>query len=154
MAVIVIVRGNAIVLHGPLDQVQRERLLQIANRCPVHRTLTSEIRISTRLAARLRDGSDADPCNAADGVARAAIPGQAKSPDRTEASTAPPRRWSAGHSGGARGYYQKLRELTAGANGHGDRRGEQFVARTRFPLLIQRAGLSAFGPSTLLLTTG
>jgi len=40
-----------IVLHGPLDQVQRERLLQIANRCPVHRTLTSEIRISTRLAA-------------------------------------------------------------------------------------------------------
>jgi len=40
-----------IVLHGPLDQVQRERLLQIANRCPVHRTLTSEIRISTRLSA-------------------------------------------------------------------------------------------------------
>jgi len=51
MAVIVIVRGNEIVLHGPLDQVRRERLLQIANRCPVHRTLTSEIRISTRLAA-------------------------------------------------------------------------------------------------------
>ena len=38
-----------IVLDGPLDQAQRERLLQIADRCPVHRTLTSEIRIRTRL---------------------------------------------------------------------------------------------------------
>jgi putative redox protein len=43
--------AGPIALHGPLDQAQRERLLQIANRCPVHRTLTSEIRISTRLAA-------------------------------------------------------------------------------------------------------
>jgi uncharacterized OsmC-like protein len=38
-----------IVLEGPLDQAQRERLLQIADRCPVHRTLTSEIKIRTRL---------------------------------------------------------------------------------------------------------
>ena len=32
---------------GDLDAAQRERLLQIAERCPVHRTLTSEIVIET-----------------------------------------------------------------------------------------------------------
>jgi putative redox protein len=37
-------------LAGPLDETQRARLLEIANRCPVHRTLTSEIDIRTRLA--------------------------------------------------------------------------------------------------------
>jgi uncharacterized OsmC-like protein len=37
-------------LTGPLSAEQRERLLEIANRCPVHRTLTSEIDIRTRLA--------------------------------------------------------------------------------------------------------
>jgi putative redox protein len=39
-----------ITLHGPLDGDQRARLLEIADKCPVHRTLTSEIRIETRLA--------------------------------------------------------------------------------------------------------
>jgi putative redox protein len=38
-----------IVLQGALDDAQRARLLEIADRCPVHRTLTSEINISTRL---------------------------------------------------------------------------------------------------------
>lgn len=38
-----------IVLQGVLDAAQRARLLEIADRCPVHRTLTSEIEISTRL---------------------------------------------------------------------------------------------------------
>ena len=38
-----------IVLQGALDAAQRARLLEIADRCPVHRTLTSEIEISTRL---------------------------------------------------------------------------------------------------------
>ena len=38
-----------IVLQGALDEAQRARLLEIADRCPVHRTLTSEIEISTRL---------------------------------------------------------------------------------------------------------
>ena len=38
-----------IVLQGALDEAQRARLLEIADRCPVHRTLTSEIQISTRL---------------------------------------------------------------------------------------------------------
>lgn len=36
-------------LVGPLSEEQRERLLDIANKCPVHRTLTSEIDIQTRL---------------------------------------------------------------------------------------------------------
>jgi putative redox protein len=39
-----------IVLRGPLDASQRARLLEIADRCPVHRTLRSEIQIVTRLA--------------------------------------------------------------------------------------------------------
>ena len=38
-----------IVLRGPLDDSQRARLLAIANRCPVHQTLASEIHVSTRL---------------------------------------------------------------------------------------------------------
>ena len=38
-------------LEGPLDDTQRQRLLLIADHCPVHRTLTSEIRISTRLSS-------------------------------------------------------------------------------------------------------
>jgi uncharacterized OsmC-like protein len=40
-------------LVGSLDDEQRGRLLVIANKCPVHRTLTSEIVIRTRLVAVL-----------------------------------------------------------------------------------------------------
>ena len=40
----------AIGLEGPLDDDQRKRVLEIADKCPVHRTLTSEIRIVTRAA--------------------------------------------------------------------------------------------------------
>ncbi len=40
----------AIGLEGPLDVEQRKRILEIADKCPVHRTLTSEIRIVTRAA--------------------------------------------------------------------------------------------------------
>ena len=36
-------------LTGPLTEDQRARLLDIASKCPVHRTLTSEIDIRTRL---------------------------------------------------------------------------------------------------------
>ena len=36
-------------LAGSLDEAQRARLLEIADKCPVHRTLTSEIDIRTRL---------------------------------------------------------------------------------------------------------
>ena len=38
-----------ILLVGNLTDEQRQRLLEIANNCPVHRTLTSEIHIETRL---------------------------------------------------------------------------------------------------------
>ncbi len=34
---------------GTLDEAQRARLVEIANKCPVHRTLTSEIIIQTNL---------------------------------------------------------------------------------------------------------
>ena len=39
---------RAITLRGDLDQSQRQRLLEIADKCPVHRTLTSEVDIRTR----------------------------------------------------------------------------------------------------------
>ncbi len=34
-------------LAGDLDETQRKRLMEIATRCPVHRTLSSEIKIRT-----------------------------------------------------------------------------------------------------------
>jgi uncharacterized OsmC-like protein len=39
---------RVITLEGDLDAAQRKRLLEIADKCPVHRTLTSEIDIRTR----------------------------------------------------------------------------------------------------------
>lgn len=41
---------RTVALEGPLDEAQRARLLVIADKCPVHRTLTSEIEIRTALA--------------------------------------------------------------------------------------------------------
>ena len=38
-------------LTGGLDDSQRERLMEIANRCPVHRTLESKVLVQTRLKA-------------------------------------------------------------------------------------------------------
>ena len=40
---------RAIALEGPLDEAQRGKLLEIADKCPVHRTLESEIEIRTVL---------------------------------------------------------------------------------------------------------
>ena len=37
-------------LTGDLDDTQRQRLLHIAERCPVHQTLTSEVHIATSLS--------------------------------------------------------------------------------------------------------
>jgi uncharacterized OsmC-like protein len=37
-------------IEGDLDDEQRTRLMEIANKCPVHRTLQSEILIETRAA--------------------------------------------------------------------------------------------------------
>ncbi len=39
-----------IAMEGPLDAEQRQRLMEIADKCPVHRTLTSEIHIVTHAA--------------------------------------------------------------------------------------------------------
>ena len=39
--------GSQIYLKGDLDDSQRKRLMEIATRCPVHRTLSSEIKIRT-----------------------------------------------------------------------------------------------------------
>jgi putative redox protein len=36
--------------EGALDAAQRQRLLEIAGMCPVHRTLTSEIQIRSSLS--------------------------------------------------------------------------------------------------------
>ena len=38
---------RAITLSGELDDNQRARLMEIADKCPVHRALTSEIEIRT-----------------------------------------------------------------------------------------------------------
>jgi putative redox protein len=41
---------RVITLAGDLDDAQRARLLEIADKCPVHRTLHSEVQISTELS--------------------------------------------------------------------------------------------------------
>jgi putative redox protein len=40
---------RSITLQGALDAAQRERLLQVANACPVHKLLTGEVRIASAL---------------------------------------------------------------------------------------------------------
>jgi putative redox protein len=42
---------RSITLEGNLDPQQRQKLLEIADKCPVHRTLHSEVLIKTELAA-------------------------------------------------------------------------------------------------------
>jgi putative redox protein len=39
-----------VTLRGDLSNEQRQRLLEIADRCPVHRTLHGELRVATELA--------------------------------------------------------------------------------------------------------
>jgi uncharacterized OsmC-like protein len=41
---------RVIAIEGALDAEQRKKLMEIADKCPVHRTLTSEVRIVTRAA--------------------------------------------------------------------------------------------------------
>jgi putative redox protein len=40
---------RTIALQGPLDAEQRQRLLEIANRCPVHKALSGKLVIETAL---------------------------------------------------------------------------------------------------------
>lgn len=42
---------RAITLEGDLDDAQKTRLIEIANKCPVHRTLENSSTITTTLAA-------------------------------------------------------------------------------------------------------
>jgi uncharacterized OsmC-like protein/pimeloyl-ACP methyl ester carboxylesterase len=41
---------RVLTLEGPLDEAQRARLLEIADKCPVHRTLQSEVQVRTTLS--------------------------------------------------------------------------------------------------------
>jgi putative redox protein len=43
---------RTIELKGPLDADQRAKLLEMAERCPVHRSLEAGIRVTTTLAPR------------------------------------------------------------------------------------------------------
>jgi putative redox protein len=38
-------------LAGPLDSEQKAKLMEIADKCPVHRTLTREINVKTRMVS-------------------------------------------------------------------------------------------------------
>ena len=40
---------SQILLDGDLSEAERNRLFEIANRCPVHRTLSSSLRIRSEL---------------------------------------------------------------------------------------------------------
>lgn len=40
---------RAITIEGDLDQAQRDRMIEIADRCPVHKTLENEIKVETEL---------------------------------------------------------------------------------------------------------
>ena len=42
--------SRSIQLVGQLDDGQRQRLLQVANACPIHKVLTGEVRIASELA--------------------------------------------------------------------------------------------------------
>jgi putative redox protein len=46
-----------IVVDGDLDDEQRARLLEIANKCPVHKTLSGTIRIDSALTAKEPTGA-------------------------------------------------------------------------------------------------
>jgi putative redox protein len=45
-------------LVGSLTPEQRQRLLEIADRCPVHRTLSAGVRITTQLHGSVADHGD------------------------------------------------------------------------------------------------
>lgn len=46
-----------ITLHGDLTVEQRERLLMVANACPIHKVLSGQIRISTALDRQAEPGA-------------------------------------------------------------------------------------------------
>lgn len=48
--------ARVISLRGELDEAQRAKLLEIADKCPVHRTLHSEVSVTTQLAQGASSG--------------------------------------------------------------------------------------------------
>ncbi len=50
-ALAAVVFNRQITLAGPLDDEQRARLLAIAEKCPVHKTLTGNMRVVSKLGA-------------------------------------------------------------------------------------------------------
>lgn len=52
---------RVIELEGPLDSAARAKLLEIADKCPVHRTLHSEVLVQTRLASADANRRDETP---------------------------------------------------------------------------------------------
>ena len=73
-----------ITLEGPLDAEQRQRLMEIADKCPVHKTLESKDRHSYRRAA----GVDVHSPRRADGCNK---PASRHAPRRARADAAIPR---------------------------------------------------------------
>jgi putative redox protein len=57
-------------IEGPIDDAQRARLLQIADRCPVHRTLVGGARVETELGSGAAAPSERASAHAAE-LARA-----------------------------------------------------------------------------------
>ena len=76
--------AREIALEGDLAPEERTRLLEIADRCPVERTLHSEVRVITTVAPG-RDGDGAGPCP---GAARR-HPGASKATDVAGAPETP-----------------------------------------------------------------
>jgi uncharacterized OsmC-like protein len=50
---------RVVTLEGELDDAQRARLMEIADKCPVHRTLHSEVTVVTRAGQSVAPGSRA-----------------------------------------------------------------------------------------------
>jgi uncharacterized OsmC-like protein/alpha/beta superfamily hydrolase len=50
---------RVVTLEGELDDAQRAKLMEIADKCPVHRTLHSEVKVVTRVGQSVSPGSRA-----------------------------------------------------------------------------------------------
>src|SRR5918998_6848944 len=79
--------GLELELGGALEESQRRRLLEIAERCPVHRTLESEVLVETaveplRRSRRLRAGSAPSAAAQSSETYRFSIPAASRTPAR------------------------------------------------------------------------
>ena len=66
----------SITLTGDLNDEQRKRLIEIADKCPVHRTLTSEINIRTmeKRTGKSRHGTGTPSGTASSGTVSISLP--------------------------------------------------------------------------------